>query len=55
VLGFVQQVAASAIGIVVGHSLSQSALPLAAIIAALGALALALAILSLRHRRTPEG
>jgi len=54
VLGFVQQVAASAIGIAVGHSLSQSALPLAVIIAALGALALALAILNLRHRRLPE-
>jgi DHA1 family bicyclomycin/chloramphenicol resistance-like MFS transporter len=54
VLGFVQQVVASAIGIVVGHSLGQSALPLAAIIAALGALALALAILNLRHRRLPE-
>jgi DHA1 family bicyclomycin/chloramphenicol resistance-like MFS transporter len=44
VLGFVQQVVASAIGIAVGHSLSQSALPLAATIAALGALALALAV-----------
>jgi DHA1 family bicyclomycin/chloramphenicol resistance-like MFS transporter len=54
VLGFVQQVIASAIGIVVGHSLSQSALPLAAIIAALGALALAFAILNLRHGRPAE-
>ena len=54
VLGFVQQVIASAIGIVVGHSLSQSALPLAAIIAALGALALAFAILNLRHGRPPK-
>jgi DHA1 family bicyclomycin/chloramphenicol resistance-like MFS transporter len=44
VLGFVQQVVASVIGIVVGHSLSQSALPLAAIIAVLGVLALALAV-----------
>jgi DHA1 family bicyclomycin/chloramphenicol resistance-like MFS transporter len=54
VLGFVQQVIASAIGIAVGHSLSRSALPLAAIIAALGALALAFAILNLRHGRPPE-
>jgi DHA1 family bicyclomycin/chloramphenicol resistance-like MFS transporter len=54
VLGFVQQVVASVIGIVVGHSLDQSALPLAAIIAALGVLALVLAVLNLRHRSSPE-
>ncbi|MGD9768981.1 MAG: multidrug effflux MFS transporter [Pseudolabrys sp.] len=55
VLGFVQQVVASAIGIAVGHSLARSALPLGAIIATLGTLALALAILNFRHRQPPEG
>ena len=43
-LGFTQQVAASSIGIVVGHTLGESALPLAAIIATMGLLALALAL-----------
>ena len=43
-LGFLQQATASAIGIVVGQMLGSSALPLAAIIAAMGVLALALAL-----------
>jgi MFS transporter, DHA1 family, multidrug resistance protein len=43
-LGFLQQAVASAIGIVVGQMLGQSALPLAVIIAAMGSLALALAL-----------
>ena len=43
-LGFLQQATASAIGIVVGQMLGSSALPLAAIIAAMGILALALAL-----------
>jgi DHA1 family bicyclomycin/chloramphenicol resistance-like MFS transporter len=43
-LGFLQQATASAIGIVVGQMLGASALPLAAIIAAMGVLALALAL-----------
>jgi DHA1 family bicyclomycin/chloramphenicol resistance-like MFS transporter len=46
VLGFIQQIVAAAIGIVVGHSIHRSALPLAAIIAALGTLALVLAVLN---------
>ncbi len=43
-LGFLEQATASAIGIVVGQMLGSSALPLAAIIAAMGVLALALAL-----------
>jgi len=43
-LGFLQQATASAIGIVVGQMLGSSALPLAAIVAAMGVLALALAL-----------
>ncbi len=43
-LGFVQQVLGSLLGILVGHSLSRSALPLAVIIAVMGVLALALAL-----------
>ena len=43
-LGFLQQVVGSSIGIVVGQTLGDSALPLAAIIAAMGSLALALAL-----------
>ena len=43
-LGFLQQATASAVGIVVGQMLGSSALPLAAIIAAMGVLALALAL-----------
>jgi MFS transporter, DHA1 family, multidrug resistance protein len=43
-LGFLQQATASAIGIMVGQMLGASALPLAAIIAAMGVLALALAL-----------
>ena len=43
-LGFLQQVAASAIGIVVGQMLGQSALPLALVIAAMGSLAFVLAL-----------
>ena len=43
-LGFTQQVAASSIGILVGHTLGQSALPLALTIAAMGLSALALAL-----------
>ena len=55
VLGFVQQVVASAIGIAVGHALSESAVPLAATIAGLGVLALLLAICNLVWRvRTEE-
>jgi len=44
VLGFLQQATASAIGIMVGQMLGASALPLAATIAAMGVLALALAL-----------
>jgi MFS transporter, DHA1 family, multidrug resistance protein len=43
-LGFLQQAAASAIGILVGQMLGQSALPLALVIAAMGSLALVLAL-----------
>jgi len=43
-LGFLQQATASAIGIVVGQMLGSSALPLAAIIATMGVLALVLAL-----------
>jgi len=43
-LGFLQQATASAIGIAVGQMLGSSALPLAAIVAAMGVLALALAL-----------
>jgi len=44
-LGFLQQAVASAIGIVVGQMLGSSALPLALVIAAMGCLALALALI----------
>ena len=54
VLGFIQQVVASTIGVLVGHSLSQSAVPLAAIIAGLGVLALLLAIFNLSWRTRTE-
>lgn len=53
-LGFIQQVVASTIGVVVGHSLSHSAVPLAAIIAGLGVLALLLAIFNLTWRARTE-
>ena len=43
-LGFLQQAAASAIGILVGQMLGQSALPLALVIAAMGSLAFVLAL-----------
>ena len=43
-LGFLQQATASAVGIVVGQMLGSSALPLAAIIATMGVLALVLAL-----------
>jgi DHA1 family bicyclomycin/chloramphenicol resistance-like MFS transporter len=43
-LGFLQQVVGSSIGILVGQTLGESALPLAAIIACMGSLALALAL-----------
>ncbi|HEY6993210.1 MAG TPA: multidrug effflux MFS transporter [Xanthobacteraceae bacterium] len=43
-LGFLQQVAASSVGVLVGQTLGATALPLAAIIAAMGSLALALAL-----------
>ena len=43
-LGFLQQFVASAIGIAVGQTLGTSALPLAAIIAVMGAIALVLAL-----------
>jgi len=43
-LGFLQQATASAIGIAVGQMLGSSALPLATIVAAMGVLALALAL-----------
>ncbi len=46
VLGFIQQVVASSIGIVVAHMLGRSALPLAATIAAMGSVALLLALLN---------
>jgi MFS transporter, DHA1 family, multidrug resistance protein len=49
-LGFLQQVIASSIGIAVGQVLTTSALPLAAVIAAMGCFALALALLNLRTR-----
>ena len=45
-LGFVQQVVASMAGIVVGQLLRSSALPLAIVIAALGALTLVLALVN---------
>ncbi len=44
-LGFLQQAAASAVGIVVGQTLGASALALAVIIATMGSLALALALI----------
>jgi len=50
-LGFVQQVVASMAGIVVGQLLRSSALPLAIIIAALGALTLVLALVNCTRRR----
>jgi DHA1 family bicyclomycin/chloramphenicol resistance-like MFS transporter len=43
-LGFLQQFVASAIGIAVGQTLGASALPLAAVIAAMGAVTLVLAL-----------
>jgi DHA1 family bicyclomycin/chloramphenicol resistance-like MFS transporter len=43
-LGFLQQTFAAALGILVGQTLGQSALPLALVIAAMGCLALALAL-----------
>jgi DHA1 family bicyclomycin/chloramphenicol resistance-like MFS transporter len=43
-LGFLQQLTASAVGIAVGQTLGASALPLAVAIAVMGALALALAL-----------
>jgi DHA1 family bicyclomycin/chloramphenicol resistance-like MFS transporter len=43
-LGFLQQVVGSSIGILVGQTLGDSALPLAVIVAAMGSLALALAL-----------
>jgi len=43
-LGFLQQLVASAVGIVVGQMLGSSALPLAVAVAAMGALALVLAL-----------
>jgi DHA1 family bicyclomycin/chloramphenicol resistance-like MFS transporter len=51
-LGFLQQTVGSSIGIVVGQTLGGSALPLAAIIAAMGSLALALALVK-RAMRSP--
>lgn len=53
VLGFTQQVAASSLGILVGHTLGRSALPLALIIAGMGLLALLLALVN-RSIRTSE-
>jgi DHA1 family bicyclomycin/chloramphenicol resistance-like MFS transporter len=50
-LGFVQQVVASSLGIVVGQLLVSSALPLAGVIAVMGCLSLALAFLNLAIRR----
>ncbi len=44
-LGFLQQAAASAIGVIVGQMLAGSALPLAVIIAVMGSLALVLALI----------
>jgi MFS transporter, DHA1 family, multidrug resistance protein len=43
-LGFLQQAVGSSVGILVGQSLGRTALPLAVIIAAMGSLALALAL-----------
>jgi DHA1 family bicyclomycin/chloramphenicol resistance-like MFS transporter len=51
-LGFLQQAVASSIGIVVGQMLGSSALPLALVIATMGCLALALAIIK-RSMRDP--
>ena len=50
-LGFVQQVVASMAGIMVGQLLHASALPLAIVIAALGALTLVLALVNSTRRR----
>ncbi len=50
-LGFVQQVVASTAGILAGHLLGATALPLAAIIAAMGTLALVLALFNRSLRR----
>ncbi len=47
-LGFMQQAIASSVGILAGQTLGRTALPLALIIAAMGTLALALAVV--RHR-----
>jgi DHA1 family bicyclomycin/chloramphenicol resistance-like MFS transporter len=49
-LGFLQQAVASSIGIVVGQLLGKSALPLALVIATMGCLALALALVKLSMR-----
>jgi DHA1 family bicyclomycin/chloramphenicol resistance-like MFS transporter len=49
-LGFLQQAVASSIGIVVGQMLGNSALPLALVIATMGCLALALALVKLSMR-----
>src|SRR5215510_2057804 len=54
-LGFLQQFVASAIGIVVGQTLGASALPLAAIIAVMGAIALMLALVRRSIRSEPQG
>jgi MFS transporter, DHA1 family, multidrug resistance protein len=51
-LGFLQQAVASSIGIVVGQMLGSSALPLALVIATMGCLALALALIK-RSMRDP--
>jgi MFS transporter, DHA1 family, multidrug resistance protein len=51
-LGFLQQAIASSIGIVVGQMLGSSALPLALVIATMGCLALALALIK-RSMRDP--
>jgi DHA1 family bicyclomycin/chloramphenicol resistance-like MFS transporter len=51
-LGFLQQAIASSIGIVVGQMLGSSALPLALVIATMGCLALALALVK-RSMRDP--
>jgi MFS family permease len=53
-LGFLQQVIASSIGIAVGQVLTTSALPLAAVIAVMGCFALALALVNLRMRHPPR-
>jgi DHA1 family bicyclomycin/chloramphenicol resistance-like MFS transporter len=52
-LGFVQQIVASTAGILAGHLLGTTALPLAAIIATMGTLALLLALFNRSLRRAP--